>query len=200
MHIATSINVMWFSLAHCCVVSTSDLTRHVSMSIFVLSVPMISHDTSQRVVSCCQYQWSHTMRLKEFFRVVSTNDLTRHVSKSFIVLSVTMISHDTSQRVFSCCQYQWFHTKRLKESFSCCQYQWSHTTRLNEDFRFVSTSDLTRHVSKSFIVLSVPMISHDTSQRVVSCCQYRWSATTRKMSTKTTTRAPDFPSSPHLLL
>ena len=133
---------------------------------------MISHDTSQRVVSCCQYQWSHTTRLKEFFRVVSTNDFTRHVSKSHFALSVPMISHDTSQRVFSCCQYQSSHTTRLKEFFPVVSTNDLTRHVSKSRFRVVSTNDLTRH-SKIHFVSSVTMISHDTSQRVVSCCQYQ---------------------------
>ena len=78
-------------------------------------------------MTCCQYRWFHTARLKELWRVVSTDDyFTQHVWKSCGMLSVPVISHDTSERVVTC-QYQWYLTARLKELWGV-----------------VSTSDLTR--------------------------------------------------------
>ena len=84
----TSLKELWR------VVSTNDFTLHVSKICDVLSVTMVSHNTSKRVVTCYLYPWSHTTRLKELWRVASTNDLTRHVWKSFEPLSVPMISHE----------------------------------------------------------------------------------------------------------
>ena len=62
---------------------------------------------------------------------------------------------------------------------TCCQCQWPHTTRLKELWRVASSNDLTRHVWKSCDVLSVPMTSHDTSERVVTCWQCQWHHTKR---------------------
>ena len=139
-------------------VSTDDLTRQVWKSCDLLSVPMTPHYSSQRFVTFHQYRWSHTIRLKELWRVICTDDLTRHVWKSCDVVSVLMISHDTSERVVTCCQYHWSHTARLKEVWAV-----------------VSTDDFTRHVSINCYLLLIPMILHHTSKRVVTWCQYQWS-------------------------
>ena len=119
---------------------------------------MTPHYSSQRFVTFHQYRWSHTIRLKELWRVICTDDLTRHVWKSCDVVSVLMISHDTSERVVTCCQYHWSHTARLKEVWAV-----------------VSTDDFTRHVSMNCYLLLIPMILHHTSKRVVTWCQYQWS-------------------------
>ena len=149
----TSLKELWR------VVSTNDPTLHVSKICNVSWVSMVSHNTSERVVTCylywwshtthlkrvvtCYlYSWSHTTRPKELWRVICTHDLTRHVRKSCDVLSVPIISHGTSKRGVSRCQYRWFHT-----------------TRLNELWLVVNTDDLTPHVWKSCDVMSVPMIS-----------------------------------------
>ena len=102
---------------------------------------MTPHYTSQRFVTFHEYRWSHTIRLKELWRVICTDDLTPHVWKSCDVLSVPMILHHTFERVVSRCQYRWFHTIHLKELW-----------------RVVNTDDLTPHVWKSCDVMSVPMI------------------------------------------
>ena len=119
----------------------------------VLSVPMISHDTCERVVACFRYRWYHITRVKVLWRVVSTDDITPHVWKSCDVLLVLMISHDTSERVVTCCRYIWYHITRVKKMW-----------------RVVST-DITSHVWKCCDVLLVLMISHHTSERVVTCYQ-----------------------------
>ena len=59
---------------------------------------MTSNNTSESVMTCCQYRWSHWKRLKKCF-----------------VSSVPMISYCTSDRVVTCCQYQWSHTTHLTE-------------------------------------------------------------------------------------
>ena len=128
----------------------------------MLSVPTISHDTCERVVTFCYYRWSHITRLTELWRVVSTDTITRHVWKSCDVLLVRMMSHHTSERVLK-----------------CYQYGWSYTTRLKELWRVISTDDIKTHVWNSCDVLSLRMISHHTSERVVTCYQYGWSYTTR---------------------
>ena len=61
------------------------------------------YDTSERVVTCCQYRWYHTTRVKELWRVVGTDDITSHVWKSCDVLLALMISHHTSEKVVTCC-------------------------------------------------------------------------------------------------
>ena len=132
----TSLKELWP------VVSTNDPTLLVSKICDVSSVPMVSHNTSERVVTCYLYWWSHTTRLKELWRGICTHDLTRHIWKCCDVLSVPLISHGTSKRGVSRCQYRWFHT-----------------TRLNELLLVVNTDDLTPHVWKSCDVMSVPMIS-----------------------------------------
>ena len=129
----------------------------------MLSVPSISHDTCERVVTfcynrwsnttrlkelCCQYRYCHTTRLKELWCVVSTDDVTPHVWKSSEVLSVRMILHHTSKRVVTCYQYGWYKDTCLKELW-----------------RVISTDDLTPHVWKSCDVLSVRMISHNHVKR-----------------------------------
>jgi len=80
------------------IVSTDNITRHVWKSCYVLLLPMISHHTSKRVVTRCQYRYYHTTRLKELWRVISTDDVTPHVWKSCDVLSVRMISHNHVKR------------------------------------------------------------------------------------------------------
>ena len=79
-------------------VITDDLTPHVWKSCDVLLVRMMSHHTPERVVTCYQYGWSHTTRLKELRSVISTDDIKTHVWKSY--------------------QYGWSHTTRLKELWS----------------------------------------------------------------------------------
>ena len=125
------------------VVSTDDITPHVWKSCDVLSVRMISLHTSKRVVTCYQYGWYHSTRLKELWRVISTGDITRRVWKSCSVLSERMLSHHTSGRVVTCYHYGWYHTTRLKELWrvvsishdtsgrvvTCCQYGWYQETR-----------------------------------------------------------------------
>ena len=44
------------------------------------------YNTSERVVTCCQYRWYHMPCVKEVWRVVSTDDITRYVWKSWDVL------------------------------------------------------------------------------------------------------------------
>ena len=61
------------------------------------------YDTSERVVTCCQYRWYHTTRVKELWRVFGTDDITSHVWKSSDVLLVLMISHHTCESVVTCC-------------------------------------------------------------------------------------------------
>ena len=56
---------------------------------------MISHDTSQRVVFVLSVPMISHDTVKDSFRVVSNNDLTRHVSKSRFVLSVPVICYHT---------------------------------------------------------------------------------------------------------
>jgi len=109
------------------------------------------YDTSERVVTCCQYRWYHTIRVKELWRVFGTDDITSHVWKSSDVLLVPMISHDTCERVLTCCQYRY------------------HTTRLKELWCVFGTDDITSHVWKSSDVLLVLMISHHTCESVVTC-------------------------------
>ena len=107
-------------------VITDDLTPHVWKSCDVLLVRMMSHYTPERVVTCYQYGWSHTTRLKELWSVISTDDLTPHVWKSCEVLSVRMVSHHTSERVVKCDQYGWSHTimsPPLVALYTCHQLQ-----------------------------------------------------------------------------
>jgi len=60
--------------------------------------------------------------------------------------------------------------RHVWKSSTCCQYRRYHTTRVKELLRFVITNDLTPHVWQSCDVLSVQILSHDTSERVVMCC------------------------------